>query len=214
MIRSIACALAAATVLSVSTRARAADPSPAPAPTPSTASLPAAAAAPKGDTPYNLLSGELYPFIILDTIQLEYERVITPTLGGVAVRARTDLFYIGIFYLVDFGTGLHYTFYIPLSANDHGPGGLIAQAGGDIKYWHGRFYGPAGYSATVNGVAVEPNVYVGYRLMAQQFFVTPRVGLGYSIGGGRYTDDAGNRVFADRTHGFHTHFDIMLGIAF
>jgi hypothetical protein len=167
----------------------------------------------------NMASGEIVPLYVLDYLQVEYERVLIPGVGGVAFRGRADYLNLGLFDLSDFGMGVHADAYLgdflhlDKWSNPATPSGFFLQPGFDAQYWRGTFKGTAGYRSEISGTDVEPNLYGGYRLVVHHLFVGPRVGLGYAIGGARYVDDAGDRVYVSRTRGARVHFDLMLGLA-
>src|SRR3954469_194468 len=99
--RLLSALVVAACFAAVPAHAHAQEPTPMPEPTPVLAPL-----APQGQT-WNLISGEVVPLIVIDYFQLEYERVLSPSLGGIAIRGRADYLYLGVFSLGDIGAGVH-----------------------------------------------------------------------------------------------------------
>lgn len=184
---------------------------PAPAPAPAAAPRPA---------PENLVSGSILPLIVVNTIGVEYERVIHPAIGGIAGRAHMDYVFLGVFDMFGIGAGVHYVYYVPFnvaldsSTSTAAPAGPFVGVGTDVTWWQGRFFGAGPYEARARGLSVEPNFYVGYRLILEQLFIAPRAGLGYGFGGARYRDNAGNRQYYSRGNGVDLHVEFVVGLAF
>lgn len=185
-------------------------------PEPSPAATPVLNPPPPAGETRNLISGEIVPLVVINYLQLEYERVLDPSLGGIAVRGRADYLWVGVFSLGDVGAGVHYDMYLPWlvhdASNPTGPGGAFMQFGADAQWWRGTFHA-ASYRSTVSGWDVEPNVYAGYRIVLGNFFLAPRAGVGYAIGGAHYVDDNGVKAYVARTRGLRGHLDLMLGLA-
>lgn len=204
--------LAAVTVALVA----AASPARAQEPPPSAPPVENAAPAPARAQAWNLISGEIVPLVVVNYLQVEYERVLSPRYGGIAVRGRADYIWFGLFSIGDVGGGLHYDFYLPSLLRDpqnvNGPGGAFVQVGGDAHWWRGTFHSGS-YRATVSGFDGEPNVYAGYRIVLGNFFLAPRGGLGYAIGGAHYVDVQGRKAYVGTTRGVRVHLDLMLGLA-
>lgn len=180
----------------------------------------ASPAPPPRAAPENLVSGYILPLLVLNTVGVEYERVLHPAVGGIAGRAHMDYVFLGIFDMFGIGAGVHYVYYVPLNIQldpnqpSGAPAGPFVGVGTDVTWWQGRFFGAGPYEARVRGLSVEPNFYVGYRLIIEKLFIAPRAGLGYGFGGGRYRDDAGNRAFYSRGNGVDLHVDFVVGLAF
>ena len=199
--------IAAALLLSAGrASAQSADPSPAP-----TALAPA---------PENLVSGYILPLLIVNTVGVEYERVIHPAIGGIATRGHMDYVFLGLFDMFGVGAGLHYVYYVPLaiqldpSLPSGGPAGPFVGIGTDVTWWQGRFFGSGPYETKVRGLSIEPNFYVGYRLIIDKLFIAPRAGLGYGFRGARYRDTSGDRQYYSRGRGIELHADFVVGLAF
>ena len=185
---------------------------PAPAATPESPESPQA--------PPNLVSGSLVPLIVVNTVGVEYERMLHPTLGGIAVRGHLDYVFLGIFDAAGVGVGVHYVFYLPFGVeidpkiSSAAPAGPFVGIGADVTHWRGRFFGVGDYSARLSGTSFEPNVYGGYRVLLDQLFIAPRAGIGWGFYGARYRDSNGDREYWGRGHGFELHFDLVVGVAF
>lgn len=168
--------------------------------------------------PDNLLSGYVLPLIVVNVVGVEYERVVHPALGGIAVRGHLDYIFLGVFDLLGTGIGGHWVYYVPVNIQldpkmpSGPPAGPFLGAGIDLTLWRGRYFGPGSYDAKISGVSFEPNVYAGYRVIAQHFFIAPRAGFGFAFGGAKYKDSAGNREYYSRGRDFELHFDLVLGV--
>ncbi len=170
--------------------------------------------------PENLLSGYILPLLVVNTVGVEYERVIHPAIGGIAMRAHTDYVFLGLFDMFGAGAGVHYVYYVPLAIQldpklaTGGPAGPFVGVGADVTWWQGRFFGSGPYEAKVRGLSIEPNFYLGYRLIIEKLFIAPRAGLGYGFRGARYRDASGDRQYYSRGRGIELHADFVVGLAF
>jgi len=169
-------------------------------------------------SPDNLVSGYLLPLVVVNVVGAEYERVVHPALGGIALRGHLDYIFLGVFDVFGAGIGGHWVYYVPINVQldpkmpSGPPAGPFLGMGLDVTYWRGRYFGPGDYSAKLTGVSFEPNVYAGYRVIVEHFFLAPRAGIGFAFGGAKYRDAAGNREYYSRGRDLELHFDLVLGV--
>jgi len=95
------------------------------------------------------------------------------------------------------------------------PGGPLLGLGVSATRWDGR-YRESGFHSRLTGSAIEPNAWLGYRLVIGGFFLEPRAGAGWAFGGAHYETASGRRV---AYHGFATigpftpHGSLVVGLA-